>query len=112
MRPSMLIIQKKTLRLISTIVVICVISLPLPLAAQTTVDQVTAAGEKRADSGAAEQQRVEKVADQTDSLTADYRTVLKVVDGLKIYNSLLQRQIDNQEREKTALNESMGNVAL
>jgi hypothetical protein len=35
-----------------------------------------------------------------------------VVDGLLVYNSLLQRQIDNQEREKFELANSMTNVAL
>jgi len=108
----MLIIQKKTQLLISALAVIGVMFLPLPLAAQATVDQITEAGEKRADSGAAEQQRVEGIADQTDKLLADYKTVIKVVDGLKVYNSLLQRQIDNQELEKSALTESMGSVAL
>ncbi len=80
--------------------------------AQTTVDQVTQEGEKRADAGAAEQQRVEQIANQTDKLLTDYKTVTKVVDGLLVYNSLLQRQIDNQEREKTDLATSMDNVAL
>lgn len=80
--------------------------------AQATVDQVTQEGEKRADSGAAEQQRVEQVANQTDKLLTDYKTVTKVVDGLRVYNSLLQRQIDNQEREKIELATSMTNVAL
>jgi hypothetical protein len=82
------------------------------LFAQTTVDQVTQEGEKRADAGAGEQQRVEQVANQTDKLLADYKTVTKVVDGLLVYNSLLQRQIDNQEREKMELANSMTNVAL
>jgi hypothetical protein len=80
--------------------------------AQATVDQVTQEGEKRADSGAAEQQRIEQVANQTDKLLTDYKTVTKVVDGLLVYNSLLQRQIDNQEREKVELATSMTNVAL
>ena len=80
--------------------------------AQATVDQVTQAGEKRADQGAAEQQRVEQVADQTDALLAEYKTVTKVVDGLLVYNGLLQRQVDNQEAEKVALAESIDNVAL
>lgn len=80
--------------------------------AQTTVDQVTQAGEKRADAGAAEQQRVEQVANQTEKIVGDYKTVTKVVDGLLVYNSLLQRQIDNQEREKRELATSMTNVAL
>ncbi|HET6565077.1 MAG TPA: DUF3450 family protein, partial [Xanthomonadales bacterium] len=80
--------------------------------AQTTVTQVTQAGEKRADDGAAEQTRVDQVADQTDALLASYKTELKVVDGLKVYNGLLQRQIDNQEAEKSALSESIDSVAL
>jgi hypothetical protein len=80
--------------------------------AQATVDQVTAEGIKRADAGAAEQQRVEQIASQTDDLLAEYNTLAKVVDGLKTYNSLLQRQVDNQESEKQALSESIDNVAL
>jgi len=80
--------------------------------AQVTIDQVTDEGVKRADAGAAEQQRVEQIASQTDDLLAEYNTVSKVVDGLKTYNSLLQRQVNNQEGEKAALLESMDNVAL
>ncbi len=108
----MLTIQKKTRTLVSALAVIGAMSLSLSVGAQTTVDQVTQAGEQRADAGAADQQRIEKVADQTDDLLAQYKTVTKVVDGLNIYNNLLQRQIDNQEAEKLALNESMDNVAL
>jgi len=80
--------------------------------AQVTVDQLTAEGVKRADAGAAEQQRVEQIANQTDDLLAEFNTLAKVVDGLKTYNSLLQRQVDNQESEKLALSESIDNVAL
>lgn len=109
----MLTIQKKTLMLVSAIAVIgTTMSLSHSVEAQTTIDQVTQAGEQRADAGAADQQRVEQVADQTEALLSQFKTVTKVVDGLKIYNGLLQRQIDNQEAEKGALRESMDNVAL
>ncbi len=80
--------------------------------AQATVDQVMTEGEKRADAGAAEQRRVEQIADQTQDLLNDYNTVAKVVDGLVTYNALLQRQVDNQVSEMAALNESIRNVAL
>ena len=80
--------------------------------AQATVDQIMAEGEKRADAGAAEQRRVEQIADQTQDLLNDYNTVSKVVDGLVTYNALLQRQVDNQVAEMAALNESIRNVAL
>jgi hypothetical protein len=77
-----------------------------------TIQEITDAGEARADAAAADQKTVESIADQTDQLTADYSNVIKVVDGLKVYNGLLQRQIDNQEAEKSALAESIDNVAL
>lgn len=80
--------------------------------AQATVEQVMSEGEKRADAGAAEQRRVEQIADQTADLLNDFNTVAKVVDGLVTYNALLQRQIDNQNQEMTALEESIRNVAL
>ena len=80
--------------------------------AQVTIDQVTDEGVKRAEAGAAEQQRIEQIANQTDELLAEYNTLAKVVDGLRTYNSLLQRQVDNQESEKAALAESIDNVAL
>ena len=83
-----------------------------PVVAQVNVDQVIQEGEKRADAGAAEQQRVEQIATQTDDLLNEFNTVSKVVDGLVTYNSLLQRQVNNQEEEKAALSESISNVAL
>jgi hypothetical protein len=104
--------MNKKLLLSAILVAAIPVSFATSVFAQATVDQVTQAGEKRADAGAAEQQRVEQIADQTDSLVNEYNTLSKVVDGLIIYNSLLQRQVDNQEAEKAALAESMGNVAL
>ena len=86
--------------------------LPVTSFAQATVDQVTEEGEKRADAGAADQRRIEQIANQTNDLLTEYNTVAKVVDGLVTYNTLLRRQIANQESEKTALNESIGNVSL
>jgi len=108
----MLTIKKNPMVLFSAFAVFGALSLSLPVAAQTTIDQVTQAGQQRDEAGAAEQQRVDQIADQTDQLLAEFKTVTKVVDGLKVYNGLLQRQINNQETEKAALSESMDNVAL
>ena len=109
----MLIIRtKRKLTLSTLLIAILTAGFSVSIFAQATVDQVTQEGEKRADAGAAEQQRVEQVADQTDKLLNDYKTVTKVVDGLLVYNSLLQRQINNQEEEKTAIAQSIDNVAL
>ena len=77
-----------------------------------TIQEITDAGEARSDAAAADQQRINQVADQIDRLTVDYQQTAKVVDGLKVYNGLLQRQVDNQVAEMEALSESIDNVAL
>jgi TolA-binding protein len=101
-------------RLLLSAILVAALSagLSAPVVAQVNVDQVIQEGEKRADAGAAEQQRVEQIANQTDDLLNEFNTVSKVVDGLVTYNSLLQRQVNNQEEEKAALSESISNVAL
>jgi hypothetical protein len=109
----MLIIRmNKRLLLNAILVAILPLSFAPSVFAQATVDQITKEGEQRAVAGAADQQRVEQIANQTDDLVAEYNTLSKVVDGLKTYNSLLQRQVNNQEEEKAALAESIMNVAL
>lgn len=81
-------------------------------AGAATTQELIDAGEARAASAQADQRRIEQVADQIDQLVVDYQTEAKVVDGLVIYNSLLQRQIDNQEAEMGAIAESIQNVEL
>jgi len=77
-----------------------------------SINEVMQEGENRADAGETAQKQVDSVADQTEKLVNDYRSVVKVVDGLKVYNALLQTQLDNQETEMAAIQESIGNVAL
>lgn len=86
--------------------------LPAAAFSQTSIDQVTQAGEERADAGAAAQQQVEQVADETLEIEQEFKSLSKVVDGLRVYNSLLQRQVDNQVAEMEALNTSIDNVSL
>lgn len=86
--------------------------LPAAAVAQTSIDEVTQAGEERADAGAAAQRQIDEVADDTLEVVNEFKSVSKVVDGLKVYNSLLQRQVDNQLAEIEALNTSIDSVAL
>ena len=76
------------------------------------INEVMQEGENRADAGATAQQQIDSVADQTEKIINDYRTVTKVVDGLRVYNALLQTQLNNQEAEMQALTDSIANVAL
>ena len=77
-----------------------------------SINEVLQEGEARADAGETAQKQVDSVADQTEKIINDYRSVVKVVDGLKVYNALLQTQLDNQEEEMAAISQSISNVAL
>ena len=77
-----------------------------------SINEVMQEGENRAYAGATAQTQIDSVADQTEKIINDYRTVTKVVDGLRVYNALLQTQLNNQESEMEALNDSIANVAL
>jgi Protein of unknown function (DUF3450) len=90
-----------------------VLSLFAPIASLAAdVDQVTAVGEKRVTEGKAAQAQVDKLGDQAGDIEGKYKQVIKVVDGLKVYNGLLQRQVDNQLSEMTELADSIDKVSL
>lgn len=84
----------------------------LPLAAAETVDEITAVGEKRVDEGVAAQAKVDAASDAVRDLEAEYRQVNKVIEGLVVYNGLLQKQVDSQVEEMNALRDSIDKVSL
>ena len=62
--------------------------------------------------GAASQLRIDEVKDQTSDLLTQYKQVMKVVDGLKVYNLQQERLIRNQEQELAELENSIDNVTV
>ena len=58
------------------------------------------------------QKQVDKVHEQTMDLASQYQNKLKIVDGLKVYNALLQKQLDAQEREVDTLKSSIANATV
>ncbi len=85
--------------------------LPLSAAGQE-LDQMTQQGETRIKEGATAQQQIDNISTDADGILNEYKTTAKIVDGLKIYNNLFQTQIDNQQKEMGALQDSIGNVSL
>jgi hypothetical protein len=88
--------------------------LAVPLNAPTaeTIDQITAIGEQRIGEGQAAQEAIDRLSEQSDALVSQYKQVIKVVDGLKVYNSLLQKQVYNQTAEMTAMQTSIDEVSV
>lgn len=61
-----------------------------------TVDDVLAADQRRLNLAQQSQQRVNDIVEGTRSLEDQYRAVNKEIDGLKVYNRLMQAQVAGQ----------------
>jgi len=71
----------------------------LGVRASTTVD------------GRKSQLKIDALTDQTRDLLTQFKQVMKIVDGLKVYNLQQERLIRNQVTEMGELNESIDNVS-
>lgn len=56
------------------------------------------------------QEKINRIVDQTDKITGDYKAVLRTVEGLRVYNAQLQRQINLQVTEMNKLSKSIKGV--
>jgi predicted RNase H-like nuclease (RuvC/YqgF family) len=78
----------------------------------STLDSVLAVGKSKNDAARNSQAKIDKLADETRDLLSDYKTVTKQVDGLKVYNARLQKQIDNQTARITEIDASIDQVTV
>ena len=82
------------------------------MAASQAVDQIVAAEERRIQQAQESQDVIDGIVDETRSTTEEYRGVMKEVDGLIVYNTLLDRQIQDQELELSQLRTSIDSVTV
>jgi hypothetical protein len=61
-----------------------------------TLDSILAVGKAKNDAARKSQAKIDRLADETRDLLTDYKTVMKQVDGLVVYNNRLERQIKAQ----------------
>ena len=105
--------MKSIHRVTSKIAVIglLLIAIPMILPAQT-LSQVLEAQTERTLISQSSQERVDKIVQQTRNLEDKYRASLKEIEGLLIYNQLLDLQIENQERVMIDLEKSIVMVSI
>ena len=80
------------------------------LAGATTLEDIETVQADRAEAGRQSQNRIDDIVKETDSLETEYKRVLKELEGLKVFNTLMQRQIDRQESDIGKLNEAIDEV--
>jgi Protein of unknown function (DUF3450) len=77
-----------------------------------TLEDVLAVGEAKNEAAKKSQVKIDRLADETRDLLGDYKTVVKQVDGLKVYNARLQRQIENQMKRVAEIDASISQVTI
>ncbi len=76
------------------------------------VETVLDAGKEKVEAAKASQKRVDTIADETYDLLQEFKKVNKQIEGLRVYNAQLDRQIANQEQDMADLKESIEEAAL
>ena len=77
-----------------------------------TLDDILEVSEEKNQAARQSQAKIDRLAEETRDLLEDYKAVNKQIDGLKIYNARLQRQIDNQEKRIGDIEASIDEVQI
>ena len=85
--------------------------LSLSVSAQT-LDEVMGVRASTTEDGRKSQLKIDSLTEDTRDLLSQFKQVMKIVDGLRVYNQQQRRLIANQEREMGELNQSIDNVTV
>ncbi len=82
------------------------------VALTASVDGVLKTGESKTAQAVVSQQRIDKTADETEKLLSKFKTVNKEIEGLRVYNQQLDKQISNQQVVIDELEQSIKDVTV
>jgi len=80
--------------------------------ADQTLDSILTTGQSKTNMAQVSQQKIDTMADQTAGLLSDFKIVNKQIEGLRVYNTQLEKQIANQRKVLAQLGESIENVTV
>lgn len=99
-----------------TPIVAMVMAFAIALPAQSQEDQYIEPAKQIADeineSAKQSQDTIDGIASQIDSKLQQYKTLVKEIEGLDVYNGQLRRQIENQQLEMQNLNQAIDEVSV
>ena len=64
------------------------------------------------ESAAKSQEKINGITDQIDSKLQQFKTLMKEIEGLEVYNTQLRKQISSQEQEMDDLNAAIDEVSV
>ena len=101
--------DSRILRLLSVAVIAAALSAAIPAQANS-LREVFRVAEQLNSQAKRSQARVDALTEQTRELVTEYKTVLKEIEGLRVYNRQLEKQIGAQETEMAELSASIDQV--
>lgn len=109
MTSLMLAVRVKGVRALAPVAAVFgAVLIGLPAAAQLAQAQQTA--QEAVQEGAASQERINEIADETQDLARNYRNVLRQIGDLREYNQQKQELVNAQLEELTRLDAQIGQV--
>jgi hypothetical protein len=96
--------------LLSAIVATGTLSLGSLAIGQTLLSDVLNEGISANQIAQQSQARVNTIVDDTDKIITEYKSILKTVDGLRVYNAQMDRSIERQLQAMEELTENIKNV--
>jgi predicted RNase H-like nuclease (RuvC/YqgF family) len=81
-------------------------------ASAATLNDIFAVAEELNSEARRSQAKIDALTEETRQLLGEYKTVLKEIQGLRVYNRQLERQISNQEAEMAQLTKSIDEVTV
>ena len=81
-------------------------------AQDATLNAILDVGQDKNEAARKSQVKIDRLADETRDLLTDYKTVMKQVDGLIVYNNRLRKQIENQMARIDNIDASIEQVTI
>ena len=81
-------------------------------AADKDIDAILKVSQSKTVAAQASQKRIDKLQEETVSLLQKFKRVNKEIEGLRVYNARLERQLQNQLKLINDLDESIANVTV
>ncbi|MDH3532175.1 MAG: DUF3450 domain-containing protein [Gammaproteobacteria bacterium] len=97
-------------RISTAVIAVALIAASGSVFAQSSVDQVLQAQDRRLDLAQQSQERINNIVEGTRSLEDQYRSINKEIDGLKVYNRLMVAQTSGQNAVLEDISLSMDQV--
>ena len=80
--------------------------------ADQNLDTVIQVGQAKNTLAADSQKRIDRLAQETDDLTQEFKAQNKLIDDLRVYNAQMQKQVDGQLGVVTELDKSIEKVTV